>query len=271
MTDFEFSCPVCGEMLKKYDRTLKCKNGHSFDLAKQGYVNLLQSQSSSAKRHGDDKIMVKARYDFLSKGYYDGLVQLITNMLEGYVADGMRLVDLGCGECYYTAAVSRKFPELSIGGIDISKQALICAAKRDAMLKLAVASIFNLPVANEYCDIVMSVFAPYSAGEIARVLGQNGIWLRAYPLEKHLMGLKSMIYDRPYLNEVDREAPEGFVLLDRGEHRASITLDKNEEIVSLFKMTPYFYKTSKKDQQKLEKMTTLETEIEFGVDIFKKL
>lgn len=271
MMRFEFSCPVCSEMLQREERTLKCKNGHCFDLAKQGYVNLLQSQTSSAKRHGDDKLMVKARYDFLNKGYYDGLAKLITDMLKNHVGGGMKLADLGCGECFYTAKVSEKIPELRIGGIDISKYALICAAKRDASLSLAVASIFKLPVAEGYCDAVMSVFAPYSAGEIARVLKKNGIWLRAYPLERHLMGLKCAIYEKPYLNEVDCEVPEGFLLLERKEYKNSITLNENEDIGALFKMTPYFYKTSKNDQQKLENLTKLETEIEFGVDIFKKL
>lgn len=268
---FEFSCPVCGNTLKKENNSMKCADGHCFDIAKQGYVNLLRSQSSSAKRHGDDKLMVKARFDFLDKGYYSALAELLCERLGEVVEPEMRLLDLGCGECWYTAQIVSRFAQALVGGIDISKQALIMGAKRTRNISLAVASIFDIPVLDGYCDVVTSVFAPYSLEEIARVLKSGGFWVRAYPLENHLMGLKRAVYDTPYANEVDRSVPQGFELFERDELHEKIELKSNADIQNLFAMTPYYYKTSRADQQKLDKIEQLTTEIEFGVDIFKKL
>ena len=113
---FNFLCPVCGCRLEKDGGSLRCASGHCFDLAKQGYVNLLQSQKSSSKRHGDDKLMVKSRSDFLDKGYYDSLADKITSMIGETASSNMRLIDLGCGECFYTSRVAKAFPDLAYGG-----------------------------------------------------------------------------------------------------------------------------------------------------------
>lgn len=267
---FNFSCPVCGCRLEKDGGSLRCASGHCFDLAKQGYVNLLQSQKSSEKRHGDDKLMVRSRADFLNCGYYDELVELIIKRLHEIAVSGMKILDLGCGECYYTSKVASTLPDAVIGGIDISKQALITGGKRCKSVSLAVASIFKLPVSDEYCDLVMNIFAPHSVDEISRVLKKSGIWLRVYPLECHLMGLKSVIYDTPYLNDVDRSVPNGFSAVSRDEIKSRITVGGNDNILNLFRMTPYYYKTGKTDQDKLRNVDSLETEIEFGVDLLRK-
>lgn len=188
--NFDFACPVCGRGLTRAERTLKCENGHCFDLAKQGYVNLLQSQKSSAKRHGDDKLMVKSRFDFLNKGYYAGLADLIVSKIGCIAFPGMKLADLGCGECYYTSIIARSFPEISVGGIDISKEALIAGSKRDKNISLAVASTFALPISDGFCDTVVSVFAPYSFEEICRVLKKGGFFSKGVPFGKASDGLK---------------------------------------------------------------------------------
>lgn len=272
--NFNFRCPVCGELLEKFDRTLKCENNHCFDLAKQGYVNLLQSQKSSKKRHGDDALMVQARKDFLEKGYYSCLCDGIINMISKYSKPEMTIADLGCGECWYTSNIYNSLREQGINaeicGIDISKQALIYGAKRCSELHLAVASTAELPLADNSCDIVISVFAPCSENEIHRVLKNDGVWIKAFPLERHLMGLKAAIYDVPYENKVNRNAPEGFSVGDYTEIKETICIENSEDIMNLFKMTPYYYKTGESDQQKISALSTLETEIEFGIIAYVK-
>lgn len=268
---FSFSCPVCGCFLEKDGGSLRCANGHCYDIAKQGYVNLLQSQKSSSKRHGDDKLMVKSRSDFLDRGYYNKLADSLTALLCENAFTGMKLIDLGCGECFYTSRLENACREVVFGGIDISKQAIISGRRRNRNLSLAVASVFKLPLANEYCDFATTVFAPYNTSEVFRVLKKGGCWLRAYPLERHLMGLKSVIYDKPYLNDVDRSVPDGFNLKSRFELKDNITVHGNEDIMNLFRMTPYYYKTGKTDQDKLCKIECLETEIEFGIDLLQRI
>jgi len=272
---FNFKCPVCSESLETDGKTLRCQNNHCFDIAKQGYVNLLQSQKSSKKRHGDDTLMVKARQDFLEKGYYSCLCDGIIEMLKKYAKPEMTIADLGCGECWYTQrilnALKQQGIRCEICGIDISKQALICGAKRCGELHLAVASTAELPLSDNSCDAVISIFAPCSESEIQRVLKSDGVWIKAFPLERHLMGLKAMIYDEPYENKVSREAPQGFRVSDYSEIKSEITLENSDDIINLFKMTPYYYKTGIDDQKKIFEKNVLKTELEFGIIAYNRI
>lgn len=268
---FEFICPICKSTLKISEKSYKCENNHCFDIAKQGYVNLLISQKSSKKRHGDDGLMLNSRRDFLNKGYYSELKDGIIEILKQYdFSSDSVIADLGCGECYYTDSIQKEFDIKSICGIDISKQALICGSKRNNKISLAVASTSDLPIKDNYCDAVISVFAPVSISEIHRILKNNGIWVKAYPLENHLYGLKNAIYTEPVLNEVDENYPDGFILDNYSEIKYNITLTENEDIQNLFKMTPYYYKTGINDQKKFQNINYLETEIEFGISVYKK-
>lgn len=266
---FTLKCPVCGLPLERSEKAYRCAGGHSFDIAKQGYVNLLMSQKSSSKRHGDDALMVNARSAFLASGYYDCLFEGLLEAVLSLERGELKIADLGCGECSYTAFLAKETQSRGVSfdfcGIDISKRALMSGAKKDKSLTLAVASTADLPFFDGSCDVVMTVFAPYSESEIFRVLKPGGAWIRAFPLEKHLMGLKSLIYETPYENKVDREAAEGFVLSRRQEIKRRITIKESETVKNLFMMTPYYYKTAITDQQKLFEANGLATEIEFGI------
>lgn len=269
-----FRCPVCGDELRLQDRTYKCRANHCYDLAKQGYVNLLQSQKSSKKRHGDDTLMVKSRQDFLEKGYYNNIrEELIKSALDS-AGEEVTLLDLGCGECWYTAEVYKSLvssgADAQVFGIDISKQALIYGSRRCKELRLAVASTSDIPLPGESCDIVMCVFAPYSESEIYRVLKKGGVFIKAFPLENHLMGLKRAIYDKPYQNEVNCTEIDGFYKKSLVRVSDAIKLNSSEDIMNLFRMTPYYYKTGRGDQQKIAGLTSLETETEFGIVTYTK-
>lgn len=270
-----FRCPVCAQVLELQEKTYRCENNHCFDKARQGYVNLLQSQKSSKKRHGDDSLMVKARQDFLEKGYYQNLCDALVNAVSKTTAEDAVLVDLGCGECWYTeqiyTALARNSENPSVFGIDISKQAVIAGAKRCKELQLAVASTSDIPLPDESCDVVLCVFAPYAEKEVLRVLKRGGVFIKAFPLENHLMGLKKAIYDKPYKNEVSETAPDGLMQIDFAQVCNMIELETNEDIINLFKMTPYYYKTGRNDQMKLAELTYLATETEFGVVTYKKI
>lgn len=260
-------CPVCGAPLEKIERTMRCGKGHSFDLAKQNYVNLLMRNQSADKRHGDDKRMVSARTAFLDAGYYAPLQDALCTLAEKYA--GKDLIDAGCGEGYYTAAVRQRLEDAcgscSAVGIDISKTALIAASKRDPELTLAVSGISRLPVADSSCDLIMNVFAPNDDGEFSRVLRPNGVLLKAVPLEQHLYSLKAAVYEKPYRNPEPEYSPDGFSVLERVDVCYTIELKTGEQIENLFMMTPYYYKTSADDQKKLLNLDTLTTEVAFGI------
>ncbi|HAN21988.1 MAG: methyltransferase [Clostridiales bacterium GWF2_36_10] len=269
-----FICPICGEKLLTKDKSLSCKKNHSFDKSKSGYVNLLLSQQIKAKHHGDDKLMVKSRQAFLDKGFYNLLLKAICEILKEYTKNEFKILDAGCGECWYTANIYESLLKQNIKtimfAIDISKDALAFGAKRNREIELAVASVFKLPVAANYCDMLLSVFAPFSEDEFKRVLKKDGILIRVFPLEKHLMRLKAVVYDNPYENEIELSELNGFKIIDKREIKGVIHLSSNEDIKNLFTMTPYYYKTSSEDQKKLHSLGMLETETEFGILVYRK-
>ena len=268
------TCPVCGGNLLRKERTLRCEKGHCYDLAKQNYVNLLLRNQSSRKRHGDDKRMVAARQAFLDAGYYAPLRDELCRMALKYGGETVKLLDVGCGEGYYTSAVRSALENAGkccdALGVDISKTALMAANKRDKALELAVASISALPVPDGEIDLLLSVFAPTDDGEFLRAVKPGGIFIKAAPLEDHLFGLKRAVYDAPYRNGPLTYAPEGFTLLERSEICGSIRVSPNAQIEALFMMTPYYYKTGAADQAKLKALDELTTEYAFGVLVFRK-
>lgn len=265
-----FCCPVCKRALVEQGNTLRCENEHSFDKARSGYVNLLRSQQSALKRHGDDKRMLAARRTFLDRGFYKSLQELVCLTVYRETNTHGVLLDAGCGEGYYTAAVQSAVPSLSVCGVDISKDALHMAASRSKDMELAVASVFSLPVADGAADTLVSVFAPTADSEFARVLKTGGVLIRVIPTERHLFGLKAAIYKEPRLNKPERIEIEGFSLVHRQELRYELTLDTAQDIRALFEMTPYFYKTGQADQERLLARRSLCTEIGFAVLTYKK-
>lgn len=268
-----FICPVCGKSLETDGKSYRCSDNHCYDISRSGYVNLLMSQKSG--NHGDDKVMVHARRDFLDKGYYNALRDRITETVKKFAHDGSVILDAGCGECFYTSHFYETLNEAGVHAdvlaIDISRNALACAKSRSKGIKKAVASIFHMPVADSSCDIVVNVFAPFCREEFSRVLKKDGIYIQIIPLENHLWELKEAVYDRPYRNEVQTYAIEGFELAKCSEIHRKINLASGEDIKSLFMMTPYYYKTSEKDFNKLNKIDSLTVNTEFAVLAFRKI
>lgn len=269
-----FTCPVCGELLDISGKTFICPKRHSFDSAKSGYVNLLLSKHGTAV-HGDNKLMLRARRDFLESGYYAPLCEKVCETAVKYAENGCTMLDAGCGEGYYTSAVKAIFDQSNIAvdmyGIDISKDAVDMAAKRRSGIQFAAASVFHIPVQSESCDILLTMFAPYCGEEYRRVLKNGGIMVMVIPSENHLWELKSLIYDTPYKNEVKPYDLDGFEFI--GSQRVSFVMKINEknDIQSLFSMTPYYYKTGKIEQQRLESLEYLETQADFEILTYTNL
>ena len=270
----DFLCPVCRGALRLEDRSLRCAAGHTFDLARQGYVNLL-SGGGTRRSHGDDRLMVEARRAFLSQNHYAPLCNALSELVTRFAPDTPVLLDAGCGEGYYTERVATalknagKLPRVL--GIDLSREALIAFSRRSKESSLAVASIADIPLADGSVNLLLNLFAPQADAEFLRVLARGGHLFCVFPLEDHLMGLKQRVYDTPYENPAPSYAPEGFSLVCRKDVRATLHLTNAEDIQNLFLMTPYYYKTSRKDQEKVTHLTELTTPISFGIFVFEKM
>ncbi len=267
-------CPVCGESLGISGKSYVCQKNHSFDIAKSGYVNLLLSKHVGKAIHGDNKLMVKARRNFLDKGFYKPLLDALIEVVCKYLPDGGVLLDAGCGEGYYTSGVGEALAEsgktAEIFGIDISKIAAEYAAKRCKSVSFAAASVFHIPCVDCSCDALMTLFAPYCGEEYRRVLKENGTMIMAIPSENHLWELKQAIYDTPYKNEVKPYELDGFELAENRRISYRISLDSQEDIQSLFSMTPYYYRTGKNEQERLAALEKLETQVDFELLVYHK-
>lgn len=267
-----FVCPKCRGRLSAFDGYVKCPLGHSYDRARAGYYNLLLS--NSGQNHGDNREMIVARRDFLDTGAYAPLAERIAELVADGIGAHGALLDVGCGEGYYTNVICEKLNELGkgaeISGFDISKDAVTFAAKRNKSIDLAVASAYKIPVADGEFDVVLNMFSPFSLEETSRALRRGGRFIMAIPGEEHLFGLKEKAYDTPYKNEVKDSSLDGFTLLSEEKISYKITLSKNKDIRSLFMMTPYAYRTPRERRESVLSLSYLDTTIEFVVFVYEK-
>lgn len=266
-----FICPICKEPFTKENNSYICKNRHCFDISKKGTLNLLRSNKSS---HGDDKLMVKARKNFLDKGYYMPLLEILKKQLISVAENNCTILDCGCGECWYSSHLYEHLEQNNMKtdffGIDVSKEAVMAGASRNKNLKLAVGTVYDIPLPDNSCDIIISLFAPFSPNEYIRLLKEKGIFITAFPMEDHLWELKKAVYEKPYHNEVSDMEIQGFDLIEKEIIHETISIESNEDILSLFSMTPYYYKTSQTDKAKLEKLSELKTQIHFCSAMYRK-
>lgn len=266
-------CPICGEaMVHEGDgNTLKCcgVRAHSYDIAALGYINLAGPKQSGG---GDSKELVHARSQFLLKGHYKPFADAVESAVSRYSSGGL-VVDAGCGEGYYTNRIAKSLG-CDIIGFDLSKFAVAAAAKAagkaDSKTLFCVAGIFNMPLKSGCADIVVNLFAPCAEEEFTRVLKPGGYLITAGAGPMHLFGLKSAIYDTPTKNEPRADMPHGLTEVEKLSIKFNVNLTEHDDIVSLFSMTPYYYRTGKADTERLLRLMTLETEADIDLFIYKK-
>lgn len=258
-------CPVCGSPLFHSGRSLQCERRHCFDMAKEGYVNLLLSHKA-ADTMGDSKDAARFRRDFLNQGYYAPLRDALVKKLIG--REG-RLLDVCCGEGYYTAAFGA-IPGLDVWGFDLAREMVRLAAKRGGA-RFFVANLAHIPVNDQSFDFATLLFAPFQEAELTRVLKPGGRLYLVVPGKRHLFGLKQAVYDSPYEN--DEALPETKRLRLIGTERvdAQIRLQSQGDIQAVFRMTPYYYRTAQADREKLNGLEELETEISFVIAEYQKV
>ena len=261
-------CPVCGQALTCENRTWRCENRHSYDIAREGYVNLLSSRKSG-ELTGDNREMALSRRDFLNKGYYAPLAEAVTDRLRQYSDDGDTVLDICCGEGYYTAYAAQRL-DRRFYGFDLSKSMVRLAAKRKTSARFFVANIAAIPITDGAVKAAFHLFAPFHAAEFRRVIAADGVIMTAIPGRDHLYGLKEVLYDQPYRNDEKEPSAEGLTAIERVRVQGELTLRAPEDINALFQMTPYYYHTPSDGMRRLDSRTTLTTPIEFILIIYKK-
>ena len=265
----KFNCPICRGGLTAEGASARCARGHSFDKSRFGYYNLLVGRGGV---HGDNKEMVAARREFLSSGAYAPLARHVAALAAEYTRAGAAVLDAGCGEGYYTAAVREAVAGhgCEVLAFDISKDAVRECARRGAADEYAVASSYAIPLADGAVGCAVNVFSPLAIDEMRRVIAGGGHFIMAIPGEEHLFGLKAAIYDTPYKNVVEDTAIEGFRLVEQKTVRYPLVLDTQERIRALFMMTPYAYRTSDVGRARVMSLTSLECEAHFIILVYER-
>lgn len=270
-------CPICKSKIsisKEGSGRFFCHGTrtHSYDFASAGYVNL---SSPSQSGGGDSKQAVCARTDFLDLGYYAPIKDKIVELLKKYKgnANDLLIVDAGCGEGYYSSHLAAQgFATL---GFDLSKYAVETAAKRARRLSsenafFGVASVYSLPLFDGVADAVVNVFAPCAEMEYSRILKKSGILIVVGAGPYHLAGLKRVLYNEVHTNESRADMPNNLSHVASERIRYTIELTNNVSILDLFAMTPYYWRTSPSDMDKLDGLEYLSTEVDVIFEIYKK-
>ena len=249
-------CPVCSLPLQKTNSSWRCENGHCFDIARQGYVNLLTVDKKHARHPGDTKEQVAARKAFLDGGFYAPIAETVCSLLSPF--SPKTVLDAGCGEGYYLTQLQQTFPDAACAGIDISKDAVRFAAVRNKNALWLTGTAAALPFPDGCFDTVLSMFALTVEQEFARVLKDQGRYLQVLAGPEHLMGLKNIIYPEILRKEKTLHPQfQGFSLEQSKTLEFSFTLDSNAQIRNLLSMTPHFWRISKEGAQRLEDTDTL--------------
>lgn len=276
-----FSCPVCGESLPRADHSYRCVNGHVFDIAREGYINLLLPQHRRSKDPGYSKEMIAGRRDFFDAGHYellaDGVAELVSTYLPA-AGGGARLVlDAGCGEGYYlrrlrTLLARDEIDDVVVCGLDISKHGIRVAARRDPLGLYAVASTHRMPILPETVDVLLTHFSPVSAEDFRRVVKPGGVVLVGGPGEGHLFSFKELLYDTPTRHEpADTLAGEaGFELIDTHSIRYPLSLRGHGQVANLLLMTPFFWSVNQDTRDRLATLDALDTEVDVVVHAYRR-
>ena len=251
----ELRCPICGDVLIKQDRRYCCEKNHSFDIARQGHVNLLPVQQKRSLSPGDTAEQVVSRRAFLDGGFYTPIRDALCGMARDYGCSGP-VLDIGCGEGYYSAELA-KVLDADLLGLDISKEAVRYAAGRYKNATWICASAAHLPVGDQSFGLLTSLFALTMPEEFKRVLRPDGAFIQVLAAEDHLMGLKNIIY--PELHHKEKfTTPEitGFRLAESRKMQFTFTVEK-QQVQNLLSMTPHVYRIGKEGAERLRQTEIL--------------
>ena len=266
--DMNLICPICEKPLCRVENRLVCPENHSFDMARQGYVNLLPIQRKHSAHPGDTKEQVLSRREFLEAGFYAPIADALAAAAKKYEASGP-ILDVGCGEGYYCTRLSKAMG-VALTGLDISKDAVRCAAGKYKDAQWLCATAARIPVEDGAAGLLTSLFAITLPEEFHRVLRKNGLFFQVLAAQDHLLVLKKIIYDQLIFREKDTipELP-GFALLESIPIRFTFTVE-GSQVQNLFAMTPHLFRVSKAGADRLRETQSLTDTASCVLNVFRR-
>jgi len=274
------SCPVCRLPLARRSATYACHADHTFDVAREGYVNLMLAQHRQSRHPGDNPAMIDARARFLAAGYYrpvaDALIETVMTHLPTTRASV--LVDAGCGEGYYlrrlsdtTVGASRDQP-VDAYGVDVSRYAIRRAARQDPRSTYLVGSNHRLPLLDQSTDLLVSHFAPVDPEEFTRVVVRDGTVVVGLPGPEHLFGLKTLVYSTavPHSSTDPLASCPSLSVIASREIRFDLTVGDAQHVADLLAMTPFYWSASPATQESLKRRSNLQTPVHIIFNTYRR-
>jgi len=259
-------CPVCRHPLAEQGKSLVCRGGHRFDVAREGYVNLLPANRKQSRQPGDSRDMLAARRRIHEAGLYKPLAAEIQQRMTWLTDPRSRVLDLGCGDGYFSAAIRQVLPQARLCGVDIAKSAVKLAARLCPGADFAVASAFDVPLADSDADLVISIFAPTEGRELSRLLAPGGFYLKVTPAPRHLWELRCLLYDQARPHPTQSQLLGGFESLV--DTRVDYPLELGGQLLrDLVAMTPYAHRGQRQGRDKLEKLDSINMQMSFDISL----
>ena len=265
-----FACPICRENLTLVETSLKCCNRHSFDLAKFGYVNLSPQIKQSANY---DKENFQNRQQILEAGFYHAILEAVSDLLANSETS-TTVLDIGCGEGFYSRKLQESHPVKTFYAFDISKDSVQIAAKSEPnwAVNWFVGDLARLPIKDASMDILLDIFSPANYGEFRRVLSKDGILMKVIPTENHLKEIRQRVQDqltnKDYSNQdIKNHFQEHFTILSSQTASLTKTITA-EQLQALLSMTPLLFHI---DQSKIDWSQLTEITIEAEILVGKAL
>ena len=261
--------------MQRSAKQVVCPHGHSFDIARQGYINLLPVQHKRSKHPGDSQEMVQARTALLNSGVYapiaDRLSVISHELFAAHQGQELCLLDAGCGEGYYLAqlldalSASPIQKDLALVGLDISKPAIVAAARRSKSIAWLIASSKQPPLLPETVDIIYCLFGfpMYASFKTLLKVGGHIILVEAGPA--HLLELRNIIY--PSVTQapppdLSAAGAVGFCLQDETHLTYICTLESNAQIMNLLQMTPHYFRATHAGKQAASELNTIDVTVD---------
>ena len=271
-------CPLDGADLEKHSKLYTCPNGHSFDIARQGYINLLPAQYKRSKNPGDSKEMVLARKQFLNAGFYQPVADKILSVIKNYYQNKkpLSILDAGCGEGYYlnyiASSILNDINEHRLFGLDISKEAILEAAKQNKNITWVVGTNRQPPLTERSIDVILCVFGFQSFEGFKKIIDKNGVVIIIEPGDSHLQELRDLIYnDKKVKNSHDSSIAikNDFQETETESLNFKIVVNDQALIKNLLVMTPHFYRANKQGLEKVMALNSIELTIDVTLRVYK--
>lgn len=276
------TCPIDGKKLVQRNQQLVCDTGHTYDIARLGYVNLLPVQLKRSKQPGDSKAMVLARRQFLDSGIYQAVADKLSEIVTVQLSSKSEscLLDAGCGEGYYFDLMFNSLKNkqgsnnFSFIGLDISKDAIILATKRNKQISWVVGTNRQPPVEDNSVDIILCLFGFISFSAFRKVLKPDGKIIIVDPGPDHLKQLREIVYPRikePKPENSIAAEHSGFTLVDKKSLQFKGKITNKKQVNNLLLMTPHFYRASKEGREAACNLDELEITVDVVFRVLQKV